>query len=66
MFTLDKESKISRDSEADNKNENDSIISSRTEINNAVLRILPDLWEQQQYDDEYNMDSFLSSLKNTQ
>lgn len=29
----------------------------------SVLDILPELWEQQQYDDEYDFDSFLSTLK---
>ncbi|XP_012284327.1 TATA-binding protein-associated factor 172 isoform X2 [Orussus abietinus] len=29
----------------------------------SVLEILPELWEQQQYDDEYDLDSFLSTLK---
>lgn len=32
-------------------------------ISRSVLDILPELWEQQQYDDEYDLDSFLSTLK---
>lgn len=32
-------------------------------ISRAVLDILPELWEQQQYDDEYDLDSFLFTLK---
>lgn len=32
-------------------------------ISRSVLEILPELWEQQQYDDEYDFDSFLSTLK---
>lgn len=32
-------------------------------LSRSVLDILPDLWEQQQYDDEYDLDSFLSTLK---
>ncbi|KAH0951944.1 hypothetical protein HN011_003883 [Eciton burchellii] len=32
-------------------------------ISRIVLDILPELWEQQQYDDEYDLDSFLSTLK---
>ncbi|XP_012144007.1 histone acetyltransferase 1 isoform X2 [Megachile rotundata] len=32
-------------------------------VSRSVLEILPELWEQQQYDDEYDFDSFLSSLK---
>ncbi|CAL7935310.1 unnamed protein product [Xylocopa violacea] len=32
-------------------------------VSRSVLDILPELWEQQQYDDEYNLDSFLSTLK---
>lgn len=31
--------------------------------NKSVLDMLPELWEQQQYDDEYNFDSFLANLK---
>ncbi|KAJ8683684.1 hypothetical protein QAD02_019476 [Eretmocerus hayati] len=34
-------------------------------INRAILESLPEFWEQQQYDDEYNMDSFLEALKNS-
>jgi hypothetical protein len=34
-------------------------------INKTVLEILPELWEHQQYDDEYDLDSFLSTLKTT-
>ncbi|KAG7202453.1 hypothetical protein KM043_018752 [Ampulex compressa] len=32
-------------------------------VSRSVLEILPELWEQQQYDDEYDLDSFLSTLK---
>lgn len=32
-------------------------------VSKTVLEILPELWEQQQYDDEYDLDSFLSTLK---
>ncbi|XP_076279832.1 histone acetyltransferase 1 [Lasioglossum baleicum] len=32
-------------------------------VNRSILEILPELWEQQQYDDEYDFDSFLSTLK---
>lgn len=32
-------------------------------VSRSVLEILPELWEQQQYDDEYDFDSFLSTLK---
>lgn len=32
-------------------------------VSRTVLDILPDLWEQQQYDDEYDLDAFLSTLK---
>ncbi|XP_043248205.1 TATA-binding protein-associated factor 172 [Colletes gigas] len=32
-------------------------------VSRSVLEILPELWEQQQYDDEYDFDSFLSKLK---
>ncbi|EZA58663.1 TATA-binding protein-associated factor 172 isoform X2 [Ooceraea biroi] len=32
-------------------------------ISRTILDILPELWEQQQYDDEYDLDSFLSTLK---
>ncbi|KAM0731918.1 TATA-binding protein-associated factor 172 [Formica fusca] len=32
-------------------------------LSRSVLDILPELWEQQQYDDEYDLDSFLSTLK---
>ncbi|XP_017885748.1 TATA-binding protein-associated factor 172 [Ceratina calcarata] len=35
-------------------------------FNRSVLDMLPELWEQQQYDDEYNFDSFLSTLKATE
>ncbi|XP_015108385.1 TATA-binding protein-associated factor 172 [Diachasma alloeum] len=34
-------------------------------LSKTVLEILPELWEQQQYDDEYDLDSFLSMLKGT-
>ncbi|XP_011313794.1 TATA-binding protein-associated factor 172 [Fopius arisanus] len=34
-------------------------------LSKTVLEILPELWEQQQYDDEYDLDSFLSTLKST-
>lgn len=29
----------------------------------AVLESLPDLWDQDQYENEYNLDSFMSALK---
>ncbi|XP_015182323.1 PREDICTED: TATA-binding protein-associated factor 172 isoform X1 [Polistes dominula] len=32
-------------------------------VNRSVLEILPELWEQQQYDDEYDLDIFLTTLK---
>ncbi|XP_015610317.1 TATA-binding protein-associated factor 172 [Cephus cinctus] len=32
-------------------------------VSRSVLEILPELWEQQQYDDEYDLDSFLLTLK---
>ena len=32
-------------------------------FNKTILEILPELWEQHQYDDEYNIDSFISNLK---
>jgi len=32
-------------------------------VSRSVLDILPELWEQQQYDDEYDLDTFLSTLK---
>ncbi|XP_078035668.1 histone acetyltransferase 1 isoform X2 [Augochlora pura] len=32
-------------------------------VSRSILDILPELWEQQQYDDEYDFDSFLSTLK---
>lgn len=32
-------------------------------LSRTVLEILPELWEQQQYDDEYDLESFLSTLK---
>jgi len=35
-------------------------------VSKSVLEILPELWEQQQYDDEYDLDSFLSTLKSSE
>ena len=35
-------------------------------MSKSVLEILPELWEQQQYDDEYDLDSFLSTLKSSE
>ncbi|XP_046628618.1 TATA-binding protein-associated factor 172 [Neodiprion virginianus] len=32
-------------------------------VGRSVLESLPDLWEQQQYDDEYDLESFLSTLR---
>lgn len=32
-------------------------------VSRSVLESLPELWEQQQYDDEYDLDSFLSTLR---
>lgn len=32
-------------------------------VSRTVMEILPELWEQQQYDDEYDLDSFLTTLK---
>lgn len=43
--------------------ENSRSISSIPGVSRSVLDIIPELWEQQQYDDEYDLDAFLSTLK---
>lgn len=59
MFSLDdgKEKKSEIQDDATSK------ISEVPGISRSVLEILPELWEQQQYDDEYDIESFLSTLK---
>ncbi|XP_060811361.1 TATA-binding protein-associated factor 172 isoform X2 [Bombus pascuorum] len=59
LFTLDdgKEKKSEIQDDATSK------ISEVPGISRSVLEILPELWEQQQYDDEYDIQSFLSTLK---
>ncbi|XP_066592225.1 TATA-binding protein-associated factor 172 [Prorops nasuta] len=60
LFSLDKEKEKKSDT-----HDEDSVskVSGLTGVSRLVLDILPELWEQQQYDDEYDLDSFLSSLK---
>ncbi|XP_074093959.1 histone acetyltransferase 1 [Cotesia typhae] len=43
--------------------ENSRSISSIPGVSRSLLEIIPELWEQQQYDDEYDLDAFLSTLK---
>ncbi|XP_029035217.1 TATA-binding protein-associated factor 172 [Osmia bicornis bicornis] len=48
---------------SDTQEDTVSKISNVPGVSRSVLEILPELWEQQQYDDEYDFDSFLSTLK---
>ncbi|XP_048263211.1 TATA-binding protein-associated factor 172 isoform X2 [Bombus terrestris] len=59
LFSLDsgKEKKSEIQDDATSK------ISEVPGISRSLLEILPELWEQQQYDDEYDIQSFLSTLK---
>ena len=34
-------------------------------VKRSVFEMFPELWDQQQYEDEYNLDSFIATLKNT-
>uniref|UniRef100_A0A6Q2Y175 BTAF1 RNA polymerase II, B-TFIID transcription factor-associated n=1 Tax=Esox lucius TaxID=8010 RepID=A0A6Q2Y175_ESOLU len=54
LFTLDKDGKV-------DQGESSSSSGSKASIKN-VLDDLGDLWDQQQYDTEYNLDSFMHSL----
>ncbi|KAF7221295.1 TATA-binding protein-associated factor 172 [Nothobranchius furzeri] len=55
LFTLDKEEKCE-------KGEQSSSTSGKSSIK-SVLDSLGELWDQQQYDTEYNLDSFINSLE---
>lgn len=65
LFSLDK----SKDRRSDGHGSsggadgNDSGFTGIAGIGRSVLESLPELWEQQQYDDEYDLDSFLSTLR---
>lgn len=58
LFTLDKEDK----GEKAEKGEQSSSTSGKTSMK-SVLDSLGELWDQQQYDSEYNLDSFMHSLQ---
>ncbi|XP_033321370.1 histone acetyltransferase 1 [Megalopta genalis] len=47
----------------DKQGETASKITGVPGVSRSILDILPELWEQQQYDDEYDFDTFLSTLK---
>ncbi|XP_008559324.1 TATA-binding protein-associated factor 172 [Microplitis demolitor] len=53
-----------REKKAD-EGENSRAINAIPGLSRSVLEIIPELWEQQQYDDEYDLDAFLSTLKGT-
>ncbi|XP_076142111.1 TATA-binding protein-associated factor 172-like isoform X1 [Alosa pseudoharengus] len=55
LFTLDKDEKAERSEPSSSSSEKASM--------KAVLDGLGDLWDQQQYDTEYNLDSFMHSLQ---
>ncbi|XP_043463907.1 TATA-binding protein-associated factor 172 [Leptopilina heterotoma] len=59
LFSLDngKEKKSERSGDATSK------VSGVPGVSRTILEILPELWEQQQYDDEYDLDAYLSTLK---
>lgn len=52
-----KEKKSERSGDATSK------VSGVPGVSRTILEILPELWEQQQYDDEYDLDAYLSTLK---
>ncbi|XP_015435871.1 PREDICTED: TATA-binding protein-associated factor 172 [Dufourea novaeangliae] len=59
LFSLDN----NKGKRSDTQGETVSKITGVPGVSRSVLEILPELWEQQQYDDEYDFDSFLSTLK---
>ncbi|XP_033211353.1 TATA-binding protein-associated factor 172 isoform X2 [Belonocnema kinseyi] len=59
LFSLEN----SKDRRSDRYEDGSSKVSGVPGVSRAVLEILPELWEQQQYDDEYDLDSYLSTLK---
>ncbi|XP_077281095.1 histone acetyltransferase 1 [Temnothorax americanus] len=59
LFSLDN----GKEKRTDHQEDTVSKLSGLPGISRSVLDILPELWEQQQYDDEYDLDSFLSTLK---
>lgn len=61
LFSLDGDKKVCSNNVPRNKESGQA--RGESGINQSVLEILPELWEQQQYDDEYDLDSFLMTLK---
>ncbi|XP_032679207.1 TATA-binding protein-associated factor 172 [Odontomachus brunneus] len=56
LFTLDNE----KDKRSKRHHEDTAGLSG---VSRSILDILPELWGEQQYEDEYDLDSFLSTLK---
>lgn len=63
LFSLEKDKRSPRDNESGESNVTEQI--KVTGINNSVADILPELIVQQQYEEEYDLDVFLSTLKET-
>ncbi|XP_011495991.1 PREDICTED: TATA-binding protein-associated factor 172 [Ceratosolen solmsi marchali] len=61
LFSLDNDKKIQSDTIVEETGV--TKMNTLPGVNKTVLDILPELWEHQQYDDEYDMDSFLTTLK---
>ena len=65
LFSLDNNKKVRNENITMPEEINMEKIIGVPGINRSVLEILPELWEQQQYDDEYDLDSFLTTLKSS-
>ncbi|XP_012260171.2 TATA-binding protein-associated factor 172 isoform X2 [Athalia rosae] len=65
LFSLDnnKDRKADSQGSSSSGDGSGSAFSGIAGVSRSVLNSLPELWEQQQYDDEYDLDSFLSTLR---
>lgn len=61
LFSLDN----GKDKKTDESTSQQSSSNSMLGLSKTVMDILPELWEQQQYDDEFDINSFLTNLKGT-
>lgn len=63
LFSLDKDKKALRENESSDSSGSEQ--TKVTGISNSIVDILPELIVQQQYEEEYDLDVFLSTLKET-
>ncbi|KAF7995444.1 hypothetical protein HCN44_006551 [Aphidius gifuensis] len=61
LFSLDNGKDKKTDESTSQQSSSDSMLG----LSKTVMDILPELWEQQQYDDEFDINSFLTNLKGT-